>query len=139
MLPYVPAPSIPGGVSSSEEMLQTLDSIKAQLNQQWIEDEIPCLSLVIVYNGQTLLNISFGYANPAEGRHADANTLYRIASNTKIFTTMMLFKLRDQGLVTLETPITTIEPRYQPMSTFKGFATNRVATLGQFACHMSGS
>eukprot|EP01102_Stenamoeba_stenopodia_P017378 TRINITY_DN6217_c0_g1_i2.p1 TRINITY_DN6217_c0_g1~~TRINITY_DN6217_c0_g1_i2.p1 ORF type:complete len:489 (-),score=80.12 TRINITY_DN6217_c0_g1_i2:276-1742(-) len=135
IFPYLPPPNIP---TDDPTLVATLETIQEQLNQQWYEDEIPCLSLVIVYNGETLLNISFGYANPAEGRLADSNTLYRIASNTKIFTTMMLFKMRDEGLVTLDTPITTIEPRYQPMSNFKGFATNRVGTLGQLACHTAG-
>jgi len=63
--------------------------------------------------------------------------LYFIGSNTKIFTSMMLFKMRDQGLVGLDTPVTQIEPRYQPASNFT-IRTALEGTLGQLASHMAG-
>jgi hypothetical protein len=38
-------------------------------------------------------------------RHVDASTIFRIGSVTKVMTTVMLFKLRDEGKIHLDEPI----------------------------------
>jgi CubicO group peptidase (beta-lactamase class C family) len=35
----------------------------------------------------------------------DANTIFRVGSVTKLVTTLMLFKLRDAGMLSLDDPI----------------------------------
>ena len=65
----------------------------------------PSLSVSFVYDQNIIYAKSFGYANPNEKRPATPNTLYRIASNSKLFTAIAIMQLRDAGKLTLDDPV----------------------------------
>lgn len=80
------------------------------LLEAWIEARIaydgwPGLSIGIVYDQSLVWSKHFGYADVAAKRTSTNNTLYAIASNTKMFTAIAIMKLRDEGKVSLEDPV----------------------------------
>ncbi|MDG1996849.1 MAG: serine hydrolase [Emcibacteraceae bacterium] len=88
---------------------QTIGEAKHLLNV-WLEaqkdyNNWPSLSVSFVNDQEIIYTKSFGYANPAEKREASPNTLYRIASNSKLFTSIAILQLRDRGKLNLNDPI----------------------------------
>jgi CubicO group peptidase (beta-lactamase class C family) len=66
----------------------------------------------------------------------DGNTIHKIASQTKVFTTFMLLKLRDAGLLTLEDSVMKRFPKFLLRS--DPFGTNSQITLRNLASQLSG-
>lgn len=48
--------------------------------------QIPGLGLSIVRNGTVLMSKGYGFRNISAGQESDGNTLFSIASNSKVFT-----------------------------------------------------
>src|SRR5262245_33609913 len=77
----------------------------------WIEAQMaykgqPGLSIGIVLDQQLVWAKGFGFANIAQKTPATPGTIYRIASITKLFTSMAIMQLRDAGKLQLDDPIT---------------------------------
>jgi D-alanyl-D-alanine carboxypeptidase len=70
------------------------------------EGRLPGLSAGIVYDQELIWARGFGYADVELGTPALPDTLYRIASITKLFTSVAIMQLRDAGKLKLDDPIT---------------------------------
>jgi CubicO group peptidase (beta-lactamase class C family) len=71
------------------------------------------------------------------------DTGFRVASITKVFTSFMLFKLRDAGVVSIDDPLTKWLPSFGAVQArawdlFPETTTRRNVTLGALAMHTSG-
>jgi CubicO group peptidase (beta-lactamase class C family) len=64
------------------------------------------LSIGVVYDQELVWAQGFGYANVEQEIEATTQTIYRIASITKLFTSTALLQLRDAGKLQLDDPIT---------------------------------
>jgi CubicO group peptidase (beta-lactamase class C family) len=76
----------------------------------WIEAQLayggqPGLSIAIVHDQQLVWSAGFGRARVEPARAATPDTLYRIASITKLFTSTAIVQLRDAGKLRLDDPI----------------------------------
>jgi D-alanyl-D-alanine carboxypeptidase len=81
-----------------------------QLFSSWVEaqmahQEQPGLSVGIVYDQEIVWSKGFGLADVAEKTPTTPQTIYRIASITKLFTATAIMQLRDAGLLQLDDPI----------------------------------
>src|SRR5947208_7506339 len=65
-------------------------------------DHLPGLALGIVHKDRVLLTKGYGSANLAEQIPTTATTCYRIASFSKIFTTIAILQLFEQGKLHLD-------------------------------------
>ena len=79
--------------------------------ETWIEyqlaiNRIPAASVGIVHDQELLTARGFGLANPATAEPAAAETIYSICSISKLFTSVALMQLREQGKVRLDAPVT---------------------------------
>lgn len=86
-------------------------STNIELLSAWIEAQLaykrlPGLSIAIVYDQDVAWSKGFGYANVEQCLPATPDTLYRIASITKLFTATALLQLRDAGKLQLDDPVT---------------------------------
>jgi D-alanyl-D-alanine carboxypeptidase len=122
-------------IANSPEVQAALEQLASQLQNRMKEDEIPGLSASVVYDQETIWADGFGYANRETQTPATADTPYRIASITKVFTTTMMMHLRDAGKLRLDDPVTRYLPEYQPRSPF---SDSPPTTLRQLASHTSG-
>lgn len=73
---------------------------------------VPGLAIAIVYDGEIVMAEGFGDADE-NGTPADATTLFNMASVTKHITALTLLTERDEGLLTLDTPVPAIFPQFQ--------------------------
>ncbi|MCP4263783.1 MAG: serine hydrolase [Planctomycetes bacterium] len=81
-----------------------------RLLEAWIESQMaykgwPGLSIGIVYDQKLIWSKGFGYADVEKKTPATPDTIYRIASNSKMFTSIAIMKLRDEGKLQLDDPV----------------------------------
>lgn len=133
-----PGLSRPGIQVPSTER-QALESVLAALPERAGtaigRDRLVSLSLAVVWDGQTIFCRAFGSSDLKKGMAAAPETIYPIASVTKLFTAMMLAQLVEAGRVGLEDPVDRYLPEFRPRSPFTWAAPT---TLRQLAAHTSG-
>ncbi len=88
--------------------------------------------ILSVFKGASpLYNKAFGYRDFKNELPNSTSTLFGIASGTKVFTALGIGKLVDQGLITLDTIVGSIDKMYT------GFISEN-ATIQQLLTHTSG-
>lgn len=106
----------------------------------WIESQMayagqPGLSIGIVHDQQLVWARGFGFANPERKTPATPATLYRIASNSKVFTATALLQLRDGGRLNLDDPV---EKHLSWFKLRKTFSDAPAITIRHLLTHTSG-
>ncbi len=91
------------------------------------------LSLALIKNDKVVWRQSFGYADKATSTRPTARTMYGIGSVSKMFATMAVMKLVDQGRVSLDAPVI----RYIPDFTMQSPAYRQI-TVRMLLDHSSG-
>jgi CubicO group peptidase (beta-lactamase class C family) len=110
-----------------------------ELARQWMDaqrayEEIPGMSAAIVHDQKMLWSGGSGQADPATSRFATADTLYSICSVSKLFTSLAVMQLRDEGKLALEDPLS----KHLPWFTMKAAEGGRDATILGALTHSAG-
>lgn len=82
------------------------DSLESYIQQGMKDWQIPGLSIVIVKDGKTLLMKGYGVKDINKNEPVDENTLFMIASNTKLFTGTALAQLEFNKKLSLDDKVT---------------------------------
>ncbi|KAM9785662.1 putative beta-lactamase-like 1 [Neosynchiropus ocellatus] len=147
MCPYFPEPvPLKHPITSLRVALEKIDLL---LRTSANNKNLPALSAIVVLNDSILWNEHFGRLNISDPTSPPPNeyTVYRIASLSKIFPTLMLYKLWEDGLVdSLDDPLdkyarnfTIKNPLGSSGSTARMSKSGRPAlTLRRMASHLSG-
>ena len=117
------------------EIRAAIALVEAKLAYEQRDRKIPGLSAGIVYDQELIWQHGYGFGNVEQQIPADARTVYRVASITKLFTSTMLMILRDAGKVSLDDPIEKYLPEFKIKSRF---ADARPPTFRQMAAHATG-
>lgn len=104
------------------------------LDAQRAYEEIPGISAAIVHDQTVLWSGGSGHADPATARSATADTLYSICSVSKLFTSLAVMQLRDEGKLALHDPLSKHLPWFK-MAAAEG---GREATLIGALTHSAG-
>lgn len=73
----------------------------------------PSAQLVIRHNGLVVHNVALGFLDPeTKLRPADADTLFDLASVTKLFTMAAFMTLVEQGKVSIDDPVWSVLPEF---------------------------
>lgn len=109
----------------------SLDSYIQRGMDQW---QIPGLAVVIVKDGQVVLMKGYGVREIGKNDKVDENTLFIIASNSKLFTGTSIAKLDLEKKLSLNDKVT----KYIPW--FKLYDSNatRLANVRDMLCHRLG-
>ncbi|HDP98623.1 MAG TPA: class A beta-lactamase-related serine hydrolase [bacterium] len=91
---------------------------KLRLFEIWTQSQmdyynLPGLAIGIVYDQQMVWQKGFGYADIEKKTAMTAQTIFRIASISKLFTSTAIMQLRDAGKLRLDDPITKYLPWFQ--------------------------
>lgn len=98
------------------------------------DQRIPGLSVGIVYGDEVIYSKGHGYANLAEKVPATEHTCYRIASFSKIFTTIAILQLWEQGKLALDDRV----ERYLPWFVSSDDQRLHSITLRHLLTHTAG-
>jgi CubicO group peptidase (beta-lactamase class C family) len=112
-----------------------IKKLPEKIKERMRQHRLASLSLAVVHDGEIIFSQAFGYADIEKKIAATPETIYPIASVTKVFTATMLMQLCEKGLVSLDTPLKKYLPEYKLKSKFPG---TRPTTLLQLASHTSG-
>ncbi|XP_040444529.1 putative beta-lactamase-like 1 isoform X2 [Falco naumanni] len=86
----------------------SLEKVDMMLREKIHSSGIPAMSAIVIYNDTVLWTGNFGKKNGSDPSSVVPNeyTIYRIASVSKIFPTIMLYKMWEEGKVTsLDDPL----------------------------------
>ncbi|QJD82206.1 serine hydrolase [Cohnella herbarum] len=79
--------------------------------QKEVQDQLAGAVLVVVKDGEVLLNEGFGYADIAAKKPVDADkTLFRLASVSKLFTSAAVMQLAESGKLDLDDDVNAYLP-----------------------------
>ncbi len=95
---------------------------------------VPGHVIRIEKSGSWVYENSAGLASVNPATNTQANMKFKIASNTKMFTTVAIFKLIQNGQVNFNAPIST----YLPLSVVQGFDNFQNITIKRLLNHTSG-
>ncbi|KAM4885860.1 putative beta-lactamase-like 1 [Sylvia borin] len=87
---------------------EALEKVDQMLRQKMHSSGLPAMSAIVIYNDTVLWTGNFGKKNASDPASGVPNeyTIYRIASVSKIFPTIMLYKMWEEGKVTsLDDPL----------------------------------
>jgi CubicO group peptidase (beta-lactamase class C family) len=112
-----------------------LTLVDAQVEQERRRRHVPGISAGVVYDQELVWSQGYGHSVLDGNVPADADTIYRVASISKLFTATMLMQLRDAGKLNLDDPIEKYLPEFKVTSPFPDA---RPITFRQIVSHASG-
>src|SRR5450432_1625453 len=121
--------------SISDQPAFIRDSLESYISKGIKSWEIPGLSIVIVKDGKVVWMKGYGVRDIETKKPVDENTLFMIASNTKLFTGSSLALLENQGKLSLDDPITKYFPSYRLYDS----TSTRLVTIRDMLSHHIGT
>jgi CubicO group peptidase (beta-lactamase class C family) len=96
--------------------------------------EVPGISLAIVKDGKVVVAKGYGVRRAGDSTAVDARTLFAIGSNTKLFTSVALALLVEEGKIEWDAPVV----RYLPWFRLSDPYVTRELTVRDLLVHRSG-
>ncbi|KAM9980099.1 hypothetical protein ACTFIZ_006361 [Dictyostelium cf. discoideum] len=121
-------------------LLKAYNEIDNFIQNNMKSDNISSFVATIVYKDEIIFSKAYGKINPLDENSLNltVNNNIRIASITKTFTSLMMFKLRDQGIInSLDDDIRDYFPQFKINSIYKDKRNEKI-TFRQLASHQSG-
>lgn len=111
------------------------ESISRLVRQEMAKNKVTGLSIALVDDKGLIWAQGFGYADKENNIPATPQTVYRVASISKIFTATAIMQLAEQGRINIDEPLTTYLPEFSIKTRFSG--GGRI-TLRNLMTHHSG-
>jgi D-alanyl-D-alanine carboxypeptidase len=122
-------------LAQKPEVAAAIQVLDAWIQSTLTSREEPGLSIAIVHDQDVIWSKGYGLADVAKKVPATPQTLYRIASVSKLFTATAIMQLRDAGKLQLDDPVVKHLPWFQP----KGVKPDSpVITIRHLLTHTSG-
>ncbi|WKY48777.1 serine hydrolase domain-containing protein [Eubacteriaceae bacterium ES3] len=112
--------------TSSSENSQyegTIETARTEIWRSITSGNVSSASVAIMKDSEIVYQESFGMANRLTSQQVDSETQYNIGSVSKVFTTVAVLQLVEEGLVNLDEPVTTyindftmLDDRYQQIT-----------------------
>jgi CubicO group peptidase (beta-lactamase class C family) len=123
------------GITVSAQPSFVKDSLDNYIKQGMIDWQVPGLSIVIVKDGEIVMMKGYGVKDIQKNDPVDENTLFMIASNTKLFTGIALANLEYRQKLSLNDKITKYFPDFKlydktttELTTIRDLLTHRIGT-----------
>src|SRR4029077_11895817 len=111
------------------------DSLDSYINKGMKDWDIPGLAIVIVKDGKIVVMKGYGVRNLDTKEPVDENTLFMIASNSKLFTATSLAQLEYDKKLSLDDKITKYFPWYRAYDS----TTTELITIRDMLSHHLGT
>lgn len=105
------------------------EELAARIDAERIIDGAPGAAVLMMEGGEVVFAHGFGTRVHGGAEPADAATLFRIGSVTKVLTAVALLQQVEAGAVGLDDAVTTVVPEFSVAAPAGGAATIRVAHL----------
>jgi CubicO group peptidase (beta-lactamase class C family) len=128
-IPTKPVP-IPAG-----DYTYNIEYSKYRISQVMKQKHLPSLAVVLIDDQNIIWQETFGLSNIEKNQPAELDTVYRVWSVAKAFTAIETMRLVEDGLIDLDTPITTYIPDFALQSRFPDSGP---ITIRSILMHRSG-
>ena len=82
--------------------------------QRYVDtDRVAGIVALVLQDGQPVYEKAFGWSDKEAGRRMTTDTIFRIASQTKALTSAAIMQLVEEGLLTLNTRVSTFIPSFE--------------------------
>lgn len=135
ILLFIPAVLHAQSVSEDPRVVSAIKLIETWLDAQVAYNRIPGMSVAIVHDQNLLWSRGFGYADLEKKIPASPGTIYSICSISKLFTSVAVMQLRDEGKLSLDDPVKKHLAWFNIKETFSGAAR---VTIRGLLTHSSG-
>jgi CubicO group peptidase (beta-lactamase class C family) len=117
-LAFLTAPLLAGAQPAPRKAVQAPPELDASVARVMKTFEVPGVSLAIVKDGRVVIAKGFGVRRLGEPAPVDSQTLFGIASNTKVFTATALGLLVEEGKIAWDAPVIEYLPWFQMWDPF---------------------
>jgi len=100
-----------GSVAQDDE--PALEELKASIEELLNEYQMPAVSIAMLDEHGPVWIEALGKSNLEQNTDADANTLFRIGSISKMFVSLAVLKLVEQGALSLQDKLSDLAPEVQ--------------------------
>lgn len=90
----------------------TVEAASAYTQARMLQDHVPGVVVALVDSQQVVWATGFGYADLEQHIPAQPGTVYRIGSVSKMFATVALMQLAEQGIISLDSPVADLLPGF---------------------------
>ncbi|MDB5253493.1 MAG: serine hydrolase [Flaviaesturariibacter sp.] len=122
-----------GSIAQTPKFIK--NDIDAYVKEGLKDWDLPGLSVVIVKDGKVVLQKGYGVRDIKTNAPVDANTLFMIASNTKLFTGLSLALLETRKKISLNDKVTKYFPDYRLYDS----TTTQLVTIRDLLSHRIGT
>ena len=136
LLLFAPFEAVAAELQEDVRVRTALRVLDAWLTSQQEYRGIPSLSVGVVHDQDLIWAKSYGLADPESGAAAAPQTVYRIASNSKLFTAIALMRLQEEGKLSLSDDVTRWVPELSGIE--GGLFRSRPITITSLLSHTSG-
>jgi len=102
-----------GQNDKSEKSPQTIQELKEGIEKVMNEEHIPAVGIALVNEDRSVWVESFGKANIEEDIDANDQTLFRIGSTSKMFVSLAILKMQQEGLLSLNDKVRDLVPEIE--------------------------
>jgi CubicO group peptidase (beta-lactamase class C family) len=88
------------------EVASQIKLMDAWIQAQMKEIDLPGLVIGVVHDQEVVWSKAYGHADVERGTPMQSDSIFRIASHSKLFTSIAILQLRDAGKLRLDDPIT---------------------------------
>jgi CubicO group peptidase (beta-lactamase class C family) len=111
-------PVAPGAtVTDAPEVREALQLLDIWLEGQRLKDNLPGMAVGVVHDRKLIWSKGYGHADVAKKIPTTDQTLYRVASISKLFTATALMQLVEHGKLSLKDPVSRHLPWFEPKDT----------------------
>ncbi|MGD8698845.1 MAG: serine hydrolase [Gemmatimonadales bacterium] len=100
-----PWPARGQALTDHPRIAEALNLLEIWLEAQRDYEDVPGLSLAVVHDQDMVWSGAYGYADRERVVPATTKTIYSICSISKLFTSIAVMQLRDQGKLRLDDPV----------------------------------
>ncbi|UCE50050.1 MAG: beta-lactamase family protein [Phycisphaerales bacterium] len=118
----------------SEQVEGIVADLESYVPEYMREQDIPGVGIALVWDGDVVWTEGFGIANVLTRQPITPETLFEVASNSKVVTAYIALRLVDQGLLSLDEPLNA----YLPEPWLRPSEYRDAITLRHVLSHSSG-
>jgi len=118
----------------SEPVETIVVDLESYIPEYMCEKNIPGVAIALIRDGKVVWTEGFGVVNTITTKPVSSETLFEVASNSKVVTAYIALRLVDQGRLSLDEPLNAYLPKpWLPSSEYRN-----AVTLRQVLSHTSG-
>ncbi len=92
-------------VADDPHVKDALKMLEVWVDAQVAYERLPGISMAVVYDQETLWSRGVGFSDVKAERPSSPDTIYSICSISKLFTSLAVMQLRDEGKLRLDDPV----------------------------------